>query len=611
MMHRMFMIDELLRAIFLLLSPHELTIAARVHSIWNLCAISVLWKNASHTTLELQNAMEFGPSYSGHVGDGTCKCDGCDLNANKLATFTIWKRFKILAPYIFHIHQTPWLDRALAKFSLMAREDEARYMFPNIRSLRLYHDSAWQYRSEEGFPDLNAMIAPTIEHLCLQSAYYWSFPHLPFIAHVLRLLEQRVPTLRTLHFIVSPPHLMLLVEIIMVQCIDVVKRILEFFAPTLRSIQLPGFFVTEPIIATLGRVKSLCSLDIEGYREYSTQNRIVTPEIRCDGEECQKRRTRFASPCSFVFAGDHLTFGKILSGTIDFTSVTFLKLFGLADHGNIDYIPIIPSIFPQLRTFCLIHNPLLPPLYTFPWTSIQPLLRCKYLTSLRLPSIYVSMNRVELIALLENRTNWSVLEIVTDTAWLRLQDLYLFAKYCPDLVHLGVNIGDFDSSRPDDSTLLDYAFFDLESIAFLHVDIVAGPNSYKAGKLLYRICDKHVYIVSPEDYEFPNFFDYTEMTIAACWIVDEIRYGCQIPEEVTDYVLRAAERNHMLDIVAYMENDRYRGQIRVLDPALYKEKTNQVLDSLSDFFEITVGGYEWDGSDNEYGSDDSEDAMEL
>ncbi|GJJ16077.1 hypothetical protein Clacol_010356 [Clathrus columnatus] len=128
-----------------------------------------------------------------------------------------------------------------------------------------------------------------------------------------------------------------------------------------------------------------------------------------------------------------------------------------------------------------------------PWDFVRPIIQCRKLTVLMLHCFQVQMDPKEFIEFLKNRATWTGIELFT-TKPLRMIDLFLFAKYCPNLRNLGVFVNGFLGLHltPDNLNDIKLTFPSLTSVEFAF-SIFPQEMAHSVALFFFRFCKEPPY----------------------------------------------------------------------------------------------------------------------
>lgn len=421
-------------------------------------------------------------------------------------------------------------DRAIFEAISESQAKGYQYLFPNVRFLR-WNTIAFMSssRAESVSSDLEAVCSSLISPGITQLDLRISDRQPALVQHICQLLTTRLITLHSLQ-----------VDLTDSVYLDShsIQRILNFFAATLKSVavHIPRRLITRtgPVIECqlLLSMPNLHNLIIHGH-ESSFDETLTIAESYAEysRQTCPSQRSLFFG-VSVQFLYD------MLSSPFEFNSLTmFWWHLDVAPDEVAEFISLIVTACPHLQSLIFgaprkkyIGRLFRPP--QVPWSSIQPIVRCKELTRLSLNCIRVTIDLEELGTFLQDRTTWTHLDIFTSRWLLRLQDLLLYAKYCPNLTHLGtfintaVHIPLTDLRPPGSPTFQALTSIDVARTIFLCY------SHCEMGQFFYESCEKPLYF---EGYSAKACCGISK-SIASCYINEEARSGVPMSSEARQYV---------------------------------------------------------------------------
>lgn len=327
----------------------------------------------------------------------------------------------------------------LRKFDQSRPDHKENPLFPCCRNL------ICELREDEDFADLGFLISPRLKELSLSVGDLEPV----WFGDLCDTLISRLSNLHLLSIAITCPSPET------VQCLGSFTKLLTCFASTLAVVRIPELFVTSLTLAQLSNLPELCDFSVN-YSEFAWVDfpASSTEKERFVDFSGNYNSAGFASLESMALYTIPRSFVNDVFSLFKFTALTILQLTVSDDFkSHMDgFFQAVVECCPELQALDVsgssgsLHQTLIP------WSFIQPLLSCRHLSMLSLPTFQVDMEFEEYIQLITDRpasTNWRSLEVFTVKPF-HIQDvLPLLAQHCPLLQILGIHAhsrGGFDPS---------------------------------------------------------------------------------------------------------------------------------------------------------------------
>ncbi|GJJ12734.1 hypothetical protein Clacol_006978 [Clathrus columnatus] len=498
--------------IFAWMSPQTLTVTARVCRAWFGASIPKIWKDVElKTALSLLGAFESLPQNAYY-------------RFKKMPNKKKWNRFLIYSSYVLSLKGMQ-RDRFALEMAANSRPDPVQYLFPRCGYL------SWQTSSDEGLLDLGILITQSLDHLVLQ-VHDLTYP---FFSGICQSLHQASPALRFLQLDIIEPSPRA------AECRDLAYQLLTFFARKLRFVQIPEVFNTTKTIQKLYELSNLFHLMINVRGLVLYDPRILT---KTSGN--YQGRGGFTSLQTLSFGGSQESLCDRFLKLTSLSSLQTLRWYlGEELKDAKSFIQTVADGCPQLQILdvgnsrmYLKPNCVRP---VVPWHFVRPILQCQKLRGLMLHCFQVQMDQKDFIDLLKNRVTWTGIELFTAQP-LRMIDLFLFAKYCPNLKNLGVFVNGFLGLHLTSHDDIKLTFPSLTSVEFAF-STFPQEMAHTVALFFFRFCKEPPYFGGWD----LLFWDSVSFVLATLYIKKERLTGIPMSAYTRAFVDQSMKVRNLID----------------------------------------------------------------
>ncbi|GJJ12755.1 hypothetical protein Clacol_010364 [Clathrus columnatus] len=501
--------------IFAWISPHTLTVTARVSRAWFEASIPKIWKDVElKTVLSLLGTFETLPQNNYY-------------RFTEVPNEGKWNRFSIYSSYVLSLKGMQ-RDRFALEMAVNSRPDTVQYLFPRCGYL------SWRTSSDEGLIDLSSLITQSLDHLVLQ-VHDLTYS---FFAGICQSLHQTSPELRFLQLDITEQQPTRAAE-----CCDLVYQLLTLFAKRLRFVQIPEVFNTTEVLQKLYELSNLYHLmvNVRGLILYDP--RILT---KTDGD--YQGRGGFTSLQTLSFGGSQESLCDKFLKLTSLSSLQTLRWYleeELKDARS--FIQTVADGCPQLQILEVGNSRMyfkpdcVRPVV--PWYYVRPILQCRKLTVLMLHCFQVQTDPKEFIEFLRNRATWTGIGLFT-TQPLRMIDLFLFAKFCPNLKNLGVFVNDFLGLHlaPDYLNDIRLTFPSLTSVDFAF-STFPEEMAHSVALFFFRFCKEPPYFGGWD----LLFWDDVSFILATLYVKKERLTGIPMSAYARKFVDQSVKVKNLID----------------------------------------------------------------
>lgn len=359
--------------------------------------------------------------------------------------------------------------------------ETVQYLFPNCQLVACFMDFS------EGFTFFTKLISPSVRRLCL----FFGELTLTSIDFLYDVLAMRLPNLHTLELGIDKEPTQL------AECQETFLRIISLFYNTLQRVKVPTWFSNKKTLLSLYRMPSLVAMLFDSYGEFFTDSRPpFFPRYNND-------ESNFNALQAILFGGSGQTFHSVLFGQFKFSALTVFRW--TIDETSIafDLLPYaltLSAACPQLVRLELINaapSQSYEDIHNLPlanWSSLKVLLACERLTIMLLPAIKFPLDMPQLTEVLSSRRTWNKIAIYTEDP-MSFDVLPLFAKHCPDMTSLSINVNASTAAGPLPDLEPGLSFSDLVWINFnYNLEDESNGRLTDIAHFLFRICESPLYI---------------------------------------------------------------------------------------------------------------------
>lgn len=337
----------------------------------------------------------------------------------------------------------------------------------------------------ETLTSVAALISPSVDHLRL----FVGELTLASFDRLHDFLAMRRPRLHTLEFVLDKE----LQPTQLAECEETFVRILSLFSNTLERVNITTWFSTEKVLRFIHRMPNLVALMFDTFGE-------IFPDVRrlpyLFAPPYDDSEGNFGGLQNVAFHGSEQKLHDLFLRQLNCSAITSFRwsICGATiafDHLTYALAAACPRLV-QLELMNCIPIQSDEDVQSLPladFSSLKTLLTCKHLTIIVIYICKFSIDMPQLTDLLSNRRTWKEIAIYTEDP-MSLNVLPLFAKYCPNLTSLCININASTAAGPIPDIEPGLSFSNLNLINFKHsLEDDSNGRLIDIAQFLFRICE--------------------------------------------------------------------------------------------------------------------------